>query len=80
MSGEVMDNEPLDLDDFLASRFFDVQAKKLETYEAILAAVLRKYIPVGRKIEVNLLKASNETILDVTLDDNGVAKIKWEEA
>lgn len=71
--------EPLDLDDFLASRFFNVQEKKLEIYEAILGCVLRKYVPKDKKIQLNLLKAYSDTILDVTLDDDGITKISWRE-
>lgn len=70
-------NEPINLDDFLASRFFDVEKQKLNTYEAILAALLRKYVPKGKKIELNLLHSSNDTLLDVTLNDQGIAKISW---
>jgi hypothetical protein len=71
--------EPLNLDDYLASRFFDVQEQKLLIYEAILGLVLRKYVPKNNKIEINLLKAYRDTILDVTLDDKGNAKISWRE-
>ena len=72
-----MNNEPLDLDEYLASRFSDVQTEKLRLYEAVLAAVLRKYVPINKKVEVNLIRASKDTYLDVTLDDNGTAKISW---
>jgi hypothetical protein len=75
-----MNNEPLSLDDFLASRFFDVQTKKLEIYEAIVAAMLRKYVPQNKKVSLDLIKVYNDTVLDVTLDDDGIAKISWEEA
>lgn len=71
--------QPLNLDDYLASRFFDVQAEKLKIYEAVLASILRKYVPSNKKIEVNLLKASTDTILDVTLNSEGIAKISWEQ-
>jgi hypothetical protein len=74
-----MSDEPLSLDDFLASRFFDVQAEKLKVYEAILSALLRKHIPEGKKIEIDLIKVYKDTILDVTLDENGKAKISWGE-
>lgn len=70
-------NEPINLDDYLASRFFDVQAEKLKAYEAILGAVLRKYVPKDKKIEIDLIKVYKETILDVTLDEEGKAKISW---
>jgi hypothetical protein len=78
--GKQLTNEPIDLDDYLASRSFDVPKEKLNTYEAILAAVLRKYVPEGRKIEIDMVKVYKDTILDVTLDDNGKAKISWGEA
>lgn len=71
--------EPIDLDEYLSSRSFDVLTEKLNLYEAILGALLRKYVPAKKKIEVNLLKASNDTILDVTLDAQGIAKISWGE-
>lgn len=75
-----MSNEdPIDLDEYLTSGSFDVLEEKLKLYEAILGALLRKYVPVKRKVEVNLIKASNDTILDVTLDANGMAKISWGE-
>ena len=74
-----MSNEPINLDDFLASRFFDVQGEKLKVYEAVLGALLRKYVPAKKKIQLNLVKASSDTLLDVTLDANGNAKISWEE-
>lgn len=71
--------EPIDLDEYLSSRSFDVLTEKLNLYEAILGALLRKYVPAKKKVEVNLLKASNDTILDVTLDAQGIAKISWGE-
>ena len=74
-----MSNDPINLDDFLASRFLDSQTEKIKVLEAVLGAVLRKYVPANKKVEVNLIKASNDTILDVTLDDNGTAKISWGE-
>lgn len=73
-------DEPLNLDEYLASRFSSVQDKKLEIYEALLGAILRLYVPSNKKVRINLLKASTDTILDITLDDNGTAKISWEEA
>lgn len=72
--------QPLDLDDYLASRSFDVQAEKLKIYEALLGSLLRKYVPANKKIELNLLRLYKDTILDVTLDANGQAKISWGEA
>lgn len=75
----MINEEPLSLDDFLASRFSHVQEEKLKIYEAILGAVLRKYVPKNKKIALNLLKASTDTFLDVTLDANGNVKISWEE-
>jgi hypothetical protein len=74
----LINNEPLSLDDFLASRFFNVKDEKLKIYEAILGLLLRKYVPEGKKIELNLLKASVDTILDVRIDEQGNAKIRWE--
>ncbi len=74
-----MQQEPLSLDEFLSSRLFDVQAEKLKIYEAILAQMLRKYVPSNRKIEINLMKAYTDTTLDITLDENGIAKISWGE-
>ena len=74
-----MQNEPIDLDDFLASRFFDVQGEKLKLYEAILGSLLRKYVPANKKIEINLLKAYTDTILDMSINDEGLVKISWGE-
>lgn len=71
-------NEPENLDDFIASRFADVKTEKLRLYEAILGAVLRKYVPEDEKIKLNLLKASSDTILDVRIDELGQVKISWE--
>ncbi len=74
-----MQQEPLSLDEFLSSRLFDVQGEKLKIYEALLAQMLRKYVPSNRKIEINLMKAYTDTTLDITLDENGIAKISWGE-
>lgn len=74
-----MINEPLSLDEFLSSRLFDVQAEKLKIYEALIAQLLRKYVPGNRKIEINLLKAYTDTMLDITLNEDGIAKISWGE-
>lgn len=74
-----MQNEPLSLDEFLSSRLFDVQVEKLKIYEALLSQLLRKYVPNNRKIEINLMKAYTDTILDITLDEDGIAKISWGE-
>lgn len=74
-----MGNDPISLDEYLTSRFFDVQAEKLKIYEAVLGAVLRKYVPSNKKIEINLIKAYTDTIMDMTIDENGIAKISWGE-
>lgn len=74
-----MKEDLIDLDEFLASRSFDVQADKLKIYEALLAQLLRKYVPHKRKIEINLMKAYTDTILDITLAEDGNAKISWGE-
>lgn len=74
-----MENDPIDLDEYLMSRSFDVQGEKLKIYEAILGAILRKYVPSNKKIEINLLKVYTDTIMDITLNDAGVAKISWGE-
>jgi hypothetical protein len=74
-----MQQEPIDLDEYLASRFFDVQTEKLKIYEAVLGAVLKKYVPANKKIEINLLKAYTDVIMDVTLNDAGIAKVSWGE-
>lgn len=72
-----MEEDLIDLDDFLASRSFDVCAEKLKIYEAVLAGVLRKYVPNNRKIEINLFKAYTDTVLDMTLNEHGTVKISW---
>jgi hypothetical protein len=54
-----------------------VSEEKLKLYEAVLAGVLRKYVPADRKIEINLVTAYTDTILDITLNDSGKAKISW---
>jgi hypothetical protein len=74
-----MEQDLIDLDEFLASRFFDVQKEKLSIYEAVLAAVLRKYVPHNRKIEINLMHAYTDTILDISLREDGTAKVSWGE-
>jgi hypothetical protein len=74
-----MEEDLIDLDEFLASRSFDVQGEKLKIYEAILALLLRKYVPSNRKIEINLMRAYTDTVLDITLDESGMAKISWGE-
>lgn len=73
------DAEPIDLDDYLASRSFDVQTEKLKIYEAILGAVLRKYLVKDKKLSLNLLRAYSDTILDVTISEDGLAKVSWRE-
>ncbi len=74
-----MQSEPINLDEYLASRFFDVQTEKLKFYESLLGAVLRKYVPSNKKVEVNLIKAYKNTILDVTLYEDGIVKVSWGE-
>jgi hypothetical protein len=73
------DAEPIDLDDYLASRSFDVQTEKLKIYEAILGAMLRKYVVKEKKLDLNLLRAYSDTILDITISENGLAKVSWRE-
>lgn len=79
MREAIMQQEPISLDEFLSSRLFDVPSEKLKIYEAILAQLLRKYVPHNRKIEINLMKAYTDTVLDITLDKDGIAKISWGE-
>jgi hypothetical protein len=74
-----MQDEPISLDDYLSSRFFDVPSEKLRLYEALLGALLKKYAPANKKIEINLLKAYTDIILDITVDDSGMAKLSWGE-
>lgn len=74
-----MQEDLIDLDDFLSSRSFDVQAEKLKVYEAILGAVLKKYVPSNKKIEINLMKAYTDIVMDITLNEAGIAKISWGE-
>ena len=76
---EIMEEDLLDLDDFLSSRSIDVEKSKLQIYEAVLALVLRKYVPAGKKIDINLFRAYTDTILDVKLNEDGKAKISWGE-
>jgi hypothetical protein len=73
-----MKEDLIDLDDFLASRSIDVYGK-LQIYEAVLANILRKYIPSNKKIEINLFRAYTDTVLDITLNADGKAKISWGE-
>jgi hypothetical protein len=74
-----MEEDLIDLDDFLSSRSFDVPSEKLKIYEAILANILRKYVPANRKIEINLFRAYTDTVLDITMNTDGKAKISWGE-
>ncbi len=74
---ENMKEDLIDLDEFLSSRSFDVPAEKLKVYEAILALVLRKYVPSNRKIEINLFRAYTDTVIDISLRTDGTAKISW---
>lgn len=74
-----MEEDLIDLDDFLLSRSIDVQADKLKIYEALLALIMRKYIPAGNKIEINLFKAYTDTTMDIKLNEDGKAKISWGE-
>jgi hypothetical protein len=45
--------------------------------EAILSAVLRKYVPKGKRIELDLLRAYREVDLDIYVTSLGKAKISW---
>lgn len=74
-----MEEDLIDLDDFLLSRSIDVCEDKLKIYEALLALVMRKYVPAGNKIEINLFKAYTDTLIDVKLNVDGKAKISWGE-
>ena len=73
-----MEEDLIDLDDFLSSRSIDVRGK-LQIYEAVLASILRKYVPVNKKVEINLFRAYTNTVLDITLNADGQAKISWGE-
>lgn len=74
-----MDN--VDLDDYL-QLFSGSRAEKiLSYYEAILAALLRKFISEGNKVELNLHHVYKDTYLDVTINDEDPSKVKvtWKE-
>lgn len=74
-----MEEDLIDLDDFLSSRSIDVSEEKLKIYQALLALILRKYVPAGNKIEINLFTAYTDTIIDIRLNEDGKAKISWGE-
>jgi len=74
-----MSNEFIDLDEYLASRSFDVLEEKVRIYEAVAAALLRKYVPLGKKIEIDLVKVYNNTILDLAFHESGKVKLEWRE-
>jgi hypothetical protein len=66
------------LDEFL-SEYPNPVDQKLRVYEAIIAGLLRKYIPIGNKVELNLYHSYKDTYLDVKLNDDGITKISWGE-
>ena len=74
-----MEEDLIDLDDFLTSRSIDVSEEKLKIYEAMLALILRKYVPAGNKIEINLFKAYTDTAIDIRLNSDGQTRISWKE-
>jgi hypothetical protein len=74
-----MEEDLIDLDDFLSSRSIDVSADKLKIYEAMLALILRKYVSAGNKVEINLFTAYTDTTVDIRLNEDGKTKISWGE-
>lgn len=73
-----MSDELIDLDQFLES-YQNPEKVKLQIYEAILALLVRKYVPSNKKIELNLNHSYRDTILDVTINSQGFAKLSWGE-
>jgi hypothetical protein len=48
-----------------------------ELLQAVLGAILRKYVPNNKKIELDLMRSYKDIDLDITVNDFGIAKIKW---
>jgi len=55
---------------------FDVY-EELHLLQSVLGAILRKYVPNNKKVELNLMRASREIDLDIVVDKNGIAKVSW---
>ncbi len=73
--------EDVDLDEYLELFSGTLEEKKFKYYEAILASLLRKYVPEGNKIELNLNHVYKDTYLDVTINDEYPSQVKvtWRE-
>lgn len=73
--------DDVDLDDYMELFSGSRSDKILPYYEAILAALLRKYVKEGEKIKLNLNHVYKDTYLDVTINDEDVSKVKvtWKE-
>lgn len=73
--------EDVDLDDYLSLFSGSLEENKFRYYEAILAALLRKYTSEGNKIELNLNHVYKDTYLDVTINDEDSSRVKvtWRE-
>jgi hypothetical protein len=76
--GDTMKDDTIDLEQYLQS-FENPDQVKLHIYEALLALLVRKYIPGNKKIELNLNHSYRDTLLDVTINSDGIAKISWGE-
>jgi hypothetical protein len=76
--------DDIDLDDYLSVRgnnSFDRLEAKIDYYEAIIAALVRKSVAEGNKIELNLNHVYKDTYLDVTInsEDSSIVKVTWRE-
>lgn len=73
--------DDVELDDYLELFSGTREEKILPYYEAILAALLRKFVPEGNKIQLNLNHVYKDTYLDVTINDEDSSKVKvtWKE-
>jgi len=61
------------------SRSFDVY-EELHLLHSVLGAILRKYVPNNKKVELDLMRSSREVDLDIFVDENGSAKVSWKDA
>ena len=73
-----MSDDLIDLDQYL-EKYENPDKVKLQMYEAILALLVRKYVPSNKKIELNLNHSYRDTFLDVTINSQGIAKLSWGE-
>lgn len=73
-----MSDDLIDLDQYLEN-YENPQQVKLQIYEAVLALLIRKYVPRNKKIELNLNHSYRDTFLDVTINSQGIAKLSWGE-